>query len=412
MKTYTILIALILTGFGSLAQYSNTFTGYQSGLNNTTGSSNSFYGYQSGLNNKLGGSNSFFGKYSGYNNIGDNNVFSGYYSGYYNTTGYQNTFTGFFSGLLNTEGRYNTFIGCMTGQNNVLGDENTAIGFLAGPNVSDISNTVTIGAFCRTTASNQVRIGNSSINSIGGQVSWSTLSDGRFKKNLKKNVAGLEFIKELQPVSYEIDMEALDKFLGLDTVSSYTNARTAPVITTGFVAQDVEKLVKEKNYEFHGVEAPENEKDNYAIRYAEFVVPLVKAVQELSAMVESQKDIVEKQQKMIESQQKEISELRSGLTNGTIDHQSGSLNGIQLYQNRPNPFTSSTSIEMYLPQDISHAEVQIIDVDGKILKTVSVSERGNTSITIEEGTLKSGVYIYTLVVDGNIAQSKRLILTE
>jgi hypothetical protein len=34
-------------------------------------------------------------------------------------------------------------------------------------------------------------------------------------------------------------------------------------------------------FDFSGVEKPKNEKDLYGLRYAEFVVPLVKAVQEL-----------------------------------------------------------------------------------------------------------------------------------
>ena len=36
-------------------------------------------------------------------------------------------------------------------------------------------------------------------------------------------------------------------------------------------------------YSFSEVDAPNNENDFYGLRYAEFVVPLVKAVQELSA---------------------------------------------------------------------------------------------------------------------------------
>ncbi|HEV8538733.1 MAG TPA: hypothetical protein VGR15_07395, partial [Bacteroidota bacterium] len=41
------------------------------------------------------------------------------------------------------------------------------------------------------------------------------------------------------------------------------------------------KAAKELGYDFSGVDAPKNEKDFYGLRYAEFVVPLVKAVQEL-----------------------------------------------------------------------------------------------------------------------------------
>jgi hypothetical protein len=51
---------------------------------------------------------------------------------------------------------------------------------------------------------------------------------------------------------------------------------------TGFSAQQVEKAAKQIGYDFSGVDAPKNDKDMYALRYSDFVVPLVKAVQELS----------------------------------------------------------------------------------------------------------------------------------
>jgi trimeric autotransporter adhesin len=55
------------------------------------------------------------------------------------------------------------------------------------------------------------------------------------------------------------------------------------IVYTGFIAQDVEKSARELGFDFSGVDAPKNEKDLYGLRYAEFVVPLVKSVQELSA---------------------------------------------------------------------------------------------------------------------------------
>jgi hypothetical protein len=55
------------------------------------------------------------------------------------------------------------------------------------------------------------------------------------------------------------------------------------IIHTGFIAQEVEAAAKEIGFDFDGVVLPQNERDNYGLRYAEFVVPLVKAVQELKA---------------------------------------------------------------------------------------------------------------------------------
>ncbi|MBK8832886.1 MAG: hypothetical protein IPN60_18895 [Saprospiraceae bacterium] len=47
--------------------------------------------------------------------------------------------------------------------------------------------------------------------------------------------------------------------------------------------QEVEQAAQTIGYDFSGVDAPKMKMTSMAFRYAEFVVPLVKAVQELSA---------------------------------------------------------------------------------------------------------------------------------
>jgi hypothetical protein len=111
---------------------------------------------------------------------------------------------------------------------------------------------------------------------------WSSVSDGRFKSDIKEDISGLEFINQLRPISYTLDRKAIDKFLGIpDSLTIPLDPGSTAVRQTGFVAQEVEAIVRKSGYVFGGVEAPQNENDHYSIRYAEFVVPLVKAVQEL-----------------------------------------------------------------------------------------------------------------------------------
>ena len=112
---------------------------------------------------------------------------------------------------------------------------------------------------------------------------------------MKKDVSGLDFIKQLKPVSYILDKDAFDKFLGIpDSIRvERVKARKTPQRQIGFVAQEVEAIVKKSGFVFSGVETPQNESDPYTIRYSEFVVPLTKAVQELSVVVSlQQKEII------------------------------------------------------------------------------------------------------------------------
>ena len=148
-----------------------------------------------------------------------------------------------------------------------------------------------------------------------------------------------------------------------------------------------------------------NEEDHYAIKYAEFVVPLVKAVQELSAISEKQQSIIEKQQVEINNLKAAIA--KSGLNVGAADNQ-----GAELMQNNPNPFTYDTEIRMFLPNSISNAEIRITSLDGKTLNTIPVYERGNTLVQLEGGILQKGIYIYSLFVDGKMVSSRRMVLTQ
>ena len=70
------------------------------------------------------------------------------------------------------------------------------------------------------------------------------------------------------------------------------------------VEQEVERAAQESGFIFSGVDAPDNTGDLYGLRYAEFVVPLVKAVQEQQAIIDQLKA-------RIEELEKEVSRLKA-----------------------------------------------------------------------------------------------------
>ncbi|MFB1023441.1 MAG: tail fiber domain-containing protein, partial [Vicingaceae bacterium] len=220
-----------------------------------------------------------------------------------NTTGRENTATGKESLRSNTVGKYNTAfgnqslfstrdgdnntaVGYMALRDNTTGDNNTALGKYAG-RTGDFNNTTTIGANAVRTADNQVRIGNISVTSIGGVRGWSTLSDARFKKNIEEKVIGLDFIMALRPVTYNIDIKSIENFRETPSQlrSEESERKAEEILQTGFIAQEVELAANKLGYDFSGVDAPQNDKDNYGLRYSEFVVPLVKAMQEQQELI-------------------------------------------------------------------------------------------------------------------------------
>jgi hypothetical protein len=83
-----------------------------------------------------------------------------------------------------------------------------------------------------------------------------------------------------------------------------------------------------------------------------------------------------------------------------------------LYQNNPNPFSVSTTINYYLDNNASNASILIFDMQGTLLKTVTLSNTGKGSIVISGGELNAGMYMYSLVANGKEVDTKRMILTK
>lgn len=83
-----------------------------------------------------------------------------------------------------------------------------------------------------------------------------------------------------------------------------------------------------------------------------------------------------------------------------------------LFQNTPNPFSETTTIEFYVPKETEDATLYIFTLNGILSQTHKIVSQGKGCITISGSALSPGMYVYTLVVDGQIVDSKRMILTQ
>ena len=289
----TIGVRNTAVGYNTLYQNTdgnnNTGVGTLSLTGNEHGSFNTATGTLSLANNFTGNHNEAFGSESlRLNTTGSGNAAFGYQALYNNVTQIQNTAFGNET-LLNTTASGNTAVGFLAGHDFDNGDYNTYVGIYADANAAGFQNSTALGSSTNVTASNQVRIG-TSVSSIGGPQNWTNTSDRRIKLNVREDVPGLAFINLLQPVTYNKSIVLEDEIIGKKRAHDISPDNTYETIRySGFIAQDVEAAAQSIGYEFSGVDAPQNEKDLYGLRYAEFVVPLVKAVQELADEVEKLK---------------------------------------------------------------------------------------------------------------------------
>ena len=297
--------------YNNLTGNSNTAIGNEAMLNNVSGYSNVAIG-TGALRNNISNSNIVaIGDSALYNSIADGNTAIGGKSLFNNTSGDNNTAGGIFTLTNNTTGRENTGFGRGALLANIAGDRNVAFGraalwqnkgtdnigignysgaTTAAPNVN---NTITIGAGnAVNNGTNQVIIGNSSntgLYFIYGGTSWLSTSDKRVKNNIQENVPGLSFINKLRPVTYHYDLKKMRELTTgqMDTTQDWEGKYDAEKRKfSGFIAQEVEQAAKECNYDFSGVLAPAKGRDYYNIGYSDFIMPLVKGMQEQQVQIE------------------------------------------------------------------------------------------------------------------------------
>lgn len=387
-------------GLGNLGGINNSFLGAFAGTNNTSGKDNSIVGAYAGWLNSTGSDNIFVGSHAGYKNqIGTSNTFVGKYAGF-SSEGTGNTFLGIEAGMNTStiQGSFNTFVGRHSGFNNTTGNDNTILGNYADVSTGNLTNSTAIGCQAVVNANHKIRLGNTFITVIEGQVPYTWPSDARFKKNVSEKVAGLNLIMRLRPVTYNFNYSKFSEFLGEKEADKSILAQREKQMEMGFLAQDVEKTLKEMGLNVSNlVHAPESEHDNYSLAYAQLVVPLVKAVQE-------QQGIIQQQNSKIENLEGRLQKLESILLN-TINTESSTYLG----QNMPNPFNGLTNITYELPRETKNGTIVIHSLEGKRVKSIKLDNCCGT-VQVDLKDFPNGTLIYSLFADGKLLESKKMIL--
>ncbi|NOY37155.1 MAG: T9SS type A sorting domain-containing protein [Chlorobi bacterium] len=82
-----------------------------------------------------------------------------------------------------------------------------------------------------------------------------------------------------------------------------------------------------------------------------------------------------------------------------------------LFQNAPNPFQNDTEIKYKLAFDVQEAVLYVYDLQGKEIKSYRLTGNGLGNVIIKGNELEPGMYIYSLVVDKQLIDTKRMIIT-
>jgi hypothetical protein len=195
-----------------------------------------------------------------------------------------------------TTGYENVCVGYAAGDAIISGNNNVIVGISVDPSSESVTNGIALGSGF-TVNSNDFsfgKAGNVVTNDFNTDANWSRSSDLRLKKNVADQTLGLSFINDLRTVKYNWkasgELDASDAQLAHlreeDADGNIINHMDTDVVMHNFIAQEVKAALDTAGVsDFGGWK-----EDQYGVQQVSremFVIPLVKAVQELSTQLDA-----------------------------------------------------------------------------------------------------------------------------
>ena len=153
----------------------------------------------------------------------------------------------------------------------------------------------------------------------------------------------------------------------------------------GFIAQDVQKIFPDL--------VEQDSAGFLSIDYIGLIPVLVESIKELEERVEALENNC----------------CNENLKFGIID-QNHEIKEAKLYQNAPNPFNNQTLIQFEVPISVNKAQLHLCNMTGTLLRTINIDQRELGSVSISANEFIAGMYLYSLVCDGKIVDTKQMML--
>jgi hypothetical protein len=246
-------------------------------------------------------------------------------------------------------------------------------------------------------------------------------SDANLKTNVVTIENALDVINELNPVNFDFD----------NTVKPRLNLQSGKQY--GLIAQEVETILPE----FVGTSILPAEYDSLGneidpsfefktLDYEKFVPILIAGMKEQQHDIDSLETLVTTQDSIndnLESRLATLEECIRAANLCTTENRTSNpetpttersieltnVNSIILDQNLPNPFAENTVITYNIPEDVNNAKLLFYDLNGRVIKEMNIEERGASKLTVYGENLKTGVYTYSLIADGKLIATKKMV---
>ncbi|MGB3075994.1 MAG: tail fiber domain-containing protein, partial [Chitinophagales bacterium] len=231
---------------------------------------------------------------------------------------------------------------------------------------------------------------------IGGTGIFSYTSDEKLKKDIKQESGMVNRIMQLQPSNYTF---RTGEFGAMNLAEGLHHGLIAQQLKTVF-PELVSEQVFPAQYDAKTHKITQEEVKYLGVNYIELIPVLISGMQE--------------QQKQIDQLTKELNELKgSGSTTLSSSDANKNVTPGESYllQNAPNPFSQFSQINYSISSNVKNAVIIVHDLNGNIVRSFDNLKTGNGSVSLAAGSLASGTYSYSLILDGTPVETRNFVIT-
>lgn len=215
-------------------------------------------------------------------------------------------------------------------------------------------------------------------------------SDRNGKTNIVPFINSLEKVRNLNPVYYNWKTE--------DKSNLRMSTSGEKLKEVGFLAQDVEQILPEA--------VTTDEEGNKLINYSAIIPLLTASIQELTERVEALEDELANSKS-----QTDITLRSANMATSTFSLNNDVLQKVTLFQNMPNPASGETQIKYNIPTMNTSASICVFNLTGSLILKKEISGIGEGEVRVNANELKSGMYLYSLIVDNRLIDTKKMLIT-
>jgi len=221
---------------------------------------------------------------------------------------------------------------------------------------------------------------------VNGWVSataYTSLSDQRIKKDIKKIENPLEKILKISGYTYYWNKDYK------------TDRKLDDNKQVGFLAQEVFKVLPEA--------VVKSEDGLYGLNYNAIMPLLAEGIKEQQSQIETQQLKIEE----LETKVNELNDKLNRLVPGDVKIKNAN------FDITPNPITGVSTVSYKLDNANAGSYFAVYDLQGKLLKQISLAKNTNEGqVQIRKTDFKNGMYILALISNNNEIESKRFIISQ